>query len=139
MDQERRDRDGARRDDAVEAYEGQAKDYEFGPETMREHWEGGLEDMRATLRRREWLRMPEEDPGIAVHDGPLHKDPENCRLNSDCGFGTRLLPRLGLEIGYRLDAASAITMLYDHMSHKGIIGGENEGIEHIGLRYLRRY
>jgi len=77
--------------------------------------------------------------GIAVHDGPLHKAPENCRLNSDCGFGTRFLPRLGLEIGYRLDAASAITMLYDHMSHKGIIGGENEGIDHFGLRYVRSF
>ncbi|MBY0332729.1 MAG: patatin-like phospholipase family protein [Acetobacteraceae bacterium] len=54
-------------------YEGQTRDYEFGPETMREHWEGGLEDMRATLRRREWLRMPEEDPGIAVHD--VHHEP----------------------------------------------------------------
>lgn len=55
------------------AYEGQTRDYEFGPETRREHWEGGLEDTRATLRRREWLRVPEEDPGIAVHD--VHREP----------------------------------------------------------------
>jgi NTE family protein len=55
------------------AYEGQARDYEFGLETMREHWDGGLEDTRATLRRREWLRMPEEDPGIVVHD--VHREP----------------------------------------------------------------
>ena len=40
---------------------------------MREHWDGGLEDTRATLRRREWLRMPEEDPGIVVHD--VHREP----------------------------------------------------------------
>lgn len=54
------------------AYEGQTRDYEFGPETMEEHWQSGLEDMRATLRHREWLRMPEEDPGIAVHD--VHRE-----------------------------------------------------------------
>jgi NTE family protein len=54
-------------------YEGQAKDYEFGSESMREHWASGLEDTRATLRRWEWLRMPEEDPGIAVHD--VHRAP----------------------------------------------------------------
>lgn len=77
--------------------------------------------------------------GIALHNGPLHKDAAECRQNSDCGFGTRLLPRLGLEFGYRLDERSAVTLLYDHMSHKGIIGGENEGIDHIGLRYLRRF
>ncbi|MDN3563880.1 DUF3734 domain-containing protein [Paeniroseomonas aquatica] len=48
------------------AYEEQAQDCEFGAETMREHWASGLEDTRATLCRREWLRMPEKNPGIAV-------------------------------------------------------------------------
>jgi NTE family protein len=55
------------------AYEGLARDYEFGPESMKERWQSGLEDMRATLRRPTWLRMPEEDPGIAVHD--VHRQP----------------------------------------------------------------
>jgi len=76
---------------------------------------------------------------VAVHDGPLHKDPTSCRQNSDCGFGSRALPRLGLDIGYRLDAKSAVSLFYDHMSHKGLISGENEGIDHIGLRYLRAF
>lgn len=73
---------------------------------------------------------------VALHDGPLHKDPVACGDNSDCGFGSRLLPRLGLEARYRLDDKSAVSVLYDHMSHRGVIGGENEGIDHIGLRYL---
>jgi lipid A 3-O-deacylase len=77
--------------------------------------------------------------GAAVHDGPLHKDPVRCAQFSDCGFGTRTLPRFGLEIGYRVGPAASFSLLYDHMSHKWIVGGENEGLDHIGLRYSRPY
>ena len=56
------------------AYEGQAKDYEFGPETMREHWQGGYDDTRRTLAQRDWLELPPEDPGIVTHD--VHKEAE---------------------------------------------------------------
>ncbi len=56
------------------AYEGQAKDYEFGPETMREHWQGGYEDTRRTLAQRDWLELPPEDPGIVTHD--VHREAE---------------------------------------------------------------
>ena len=41
---------------------------------VREHWQAGREDTRATLRRRDWLAMPPEDPGIVVHD--VHRDRE---------------------------------------------------------------
>lgn len=77
--------------------------------------------------------------GAAVHDGPLHKDPVRCAQFSDCGFGTRYLPRFGLEIGYQIGPAASLSLLYDHMSHKWIVGGENEGLDHIGLRYSRPY
>lgn len=75
----------------------------------------------------------------AVHNGPLHKDPVRCQQYSDCGFGSRVLPLFGAEIGYRLDNKSAISLYYDHMSHKWIIPGENEGIDHTGLRYMRSF
>ena len=75
----------------------------------------------------------------ALHDGPLHKDPAGCRLRSDCGYGIRVMPRFGFEIGYRVGPAASVSLLYDHMSHKWIIGGENEGLDHIGVRYLRAY
>lgn len=71
----------------------------------------------------------------AVHNGPLHKDPVGCREDSDCGFGRRVIPRLGFEAGYRLSPDQSISFFYDHMSHKWIMAGENEGIDHIGLRY----
>ena len=77
--------------------------------------------------------------GAAVHDGPLHKDPVGCALNSDCGYGVRFLPRFGFELAYRLGPAASVSLLYDHMSHKWIVAGENEGLDHVGLRYLKSY
>ncbi|RAI60657.1 patatin-like phospholipase family protein [Roseicella frigidaeris] len=56
----------------AKAYEGQAKDYEFGYDTMRDHWQSGYEDTQRTLERRQWLELPPEDPGIVTHD--VHRD-----------------------------------------------------------------
>lgn len=77
--------------------------------------------------------------GVAVHDGPLHKDPVGCQLYSDCGYGTRFLPRFGLEAGYRISPVASVSVLFDHMSHKWLVSGENEGLDHVGVRYLRAY
>lgn len=77
--------------------------------------------------------------GVAVHDGPLHKDPAGCEQFSDCGFGTRFLPHFGLEIGYRIGSGALLSLFFDHLSHKWIISGENEGLDHVGVRYLRPY
>ncbi len=38
-------------------YEGHYKDYQFGLSTMREHWESGLQDIRASLAQPGWLEM----------------------------------------------------------------------------------
>jgi NTE family protein len=46
--------------------EGQYKDYELSPETMREHWQAGRDDARASLRP-DFLVRP-EDGGVATHD-----------------------------------------------------------------------
>lgn len=77
--------------------------------------------------------------GAAVHDGPLHKDPAICEQFSDCGFGTRFLPHFGLEIGYRIGSGASLSLFFDHLSHKWIISGENEGLDHVGVRYLLPY
>jgi hypothetical protein len=71
----------------------------------------------------------------ALHNGPLHKDPLGCEERSDCGFGYRVLPRLHIELGARFRQVHGISLFYDHMSHKGVLPGENEGIDHIGIRY----
>jgi hypothetical protein len=72
---------------------------------------------------------------VAVHNGPLHKDPVGCEERSDCGFGYRALPRLGFELGGYVAGKHGVSMFYDHMSHKGVLPGENEGVDHIGIRY----
>jgi NTE family protein len=56
------------------AYEGHAKDHEFSATSMREHWQSGLEDTRRTLKRRDWLALPEAGMGIVVHDVHRERD-----------------------------------------------------------------
>jgi len=53
-------------------YEGDSKDYEFSATSMREHWESGYEDTRRTLKRRDWLQLPQAGKGIVVHD--VHRE-----------------------------------------------------------------
>ncbi|MBY0382988.1 MAG: patatin-like phospholipase family protein [Xanthobacteraceae bacterium] len=57
------------------AYEGDSKDYEFSATSMREHWQSGLEDTRRTLKRRDWLELPQPGMGIVVHD--VHRESES--------------------------------------------------------------
>ena len=56
------------------AYEGDAKDHEFSGTSMREHWMSGLEDTKRTLKRRDWIKMPDEGMGIIIHD--VHRENE---------------------------------------------------------------
>ncbi|TKC78001.1 patatin-like phospholipase family protein [Trinickia terrae] len=53
-------------------YEGNYKDYQFGLSTMRDHWESGLQDIRASLAQPGWLEMPDNDAGFVTHD--IHRD-----------------------------------------------------------------
>lgn len=75
----------------------------------------------------------------ALHNGPLHKNPVGCEERSDCGFGYRVLPRLNIELGANFRDNHAMSLFYDHMSHKGFLPGENEGIDHIGIRYHYKF
>jgi len=43
--------------------------------------------------------------------------------------------RLDIELGKYFGKNQGLSLFYDHMSHKGILPGENEGIDHIGIRY----
>ena len=71
----------------------------------------------------------------AIHNGPLHKNRFGCEEQSDCGFGYRVLPRLNAEFGIKFWQVHAVSVYYAHMSHKGILPGENEGIDYVGIRY----
>jgi len=56
------------------AYEGDAKDHEFSGTSMREHWASGHEDTKRSLKRRDWIKMPENGMGIVIHD--VHRESE---------------------------------------------------------------
>jgi len=77
--------------------------------------------------------------GVALHDGPLHKDSYGCDHGSDCGFGYRVLPHFKFEIGGFFSGNHGLSLSYDHMSHYFILPGENEGIDHFGIRYHYRF
>jgi NTE family protein len=49
-------------------YEGNSKDYEFSVDTMREHWQTGLEDCRNSLAHRNWFDIPSREHGFVTHD-----------------------------------------------------------------------
>jgi len=49
-----------------------SKDYEFGTEAMREHWEAGLADIRHTLDKPGILARPTEDSCFVTHD--IHRN-----------------------------------------------------------------
>ena len=54
------------------AFEGHSKDFEFGLDAMREHWQSGLEDIRRTLADPRRLDRPAPELGIVTHD--VHRE-----------------------------------------------------------------
>jgi NTE family protein len=56
------------------SYEGNARDYEFSPDSMHEHWKNGHEDTLSTLKRKDWLAMPPANIGVVTHD--VHRENE---------------------------------------------------------------
>jgi NTE family protein len=54
------------------AFEGHSKDYEFGLDAMREHWQSGLEDIRRTLADPRRLDRPAPELGFVTHD--IHRE-----------------------------------------------------------------
>ncbi|CAP43607.1 DUF3734 domain-containing protein [Bordetella petrii] len=49
-------------------YERNSKDYEFGLEAMRDHWNSGLADIRRTLANPSVLERPPADQSFVAHD-----------------------------------------------------------------------
>ena len=41
---------------------------------LREHWASGHEDTKRSLKRRDWIKMPENGMGIVIHD--VHRESE---------------------------------------------------------------
>jgi hypothetical protein len=72
--------------------------------------------------------------GLAVHDGKLiNGNPDKIE------FGSKLLFRLGGELGWRWDGHNGVSLIWEHMSNAGVIDAKNQGIDSIGIRYSYRY
>lgn len=51
-----------------EEWEGESKDYEFSPQSMREHWSSGLLDIQRTLAHESWLELPPRGKEFVTYD-----------------------------------------------------------------------
>ena len=49
-------------------YETSSKDYDFSHVAMVEHWEGGVRDVYASMRHKEWLERPQSDETMVTYD-----------------------------------------------------------------------
>ena len=68
---------------------------------------------------------------LVVHDGELESDSPDRR-----DFGSRVLFRFGVEVGYRLAPRHALTVFADHASHGRLLDSDhNDGLETVGVRY----
>ena len=73
-------------------YEGHYKDYEFSIDTMLEHWQSGLDDIRDSFAHREWFDLPSREQGFVTHDvhRPAGSVPESDRCEIETVAGAVL-------------------------------------------------
>lgn len=62
------------------------------------------------------------------------------RKNSEIEFGSSVLFRNAIAIGYDINATYSVDIVYEHLSHGQILGGpENEGLDSVGVRLISRF
>ena len=71
--------------------------------------------------------------GGAVHNGKLHLEDSDRKA-----LGSRVLFHIPLEVGYRFDGKSALSVYFDHVSN-AFLADENEGMDTLGMRYGYRF
>ena len=75
--------------------------------------------------------------GTALQDEIARR---RARKDDTIEFGSTLLFRIQLALGYQLSDEWATELVYEHLSNGRIIGGpENEGVDNIGLRLAYKY
>ncbi|WP_109482428.1 patatin-like phospholipase family protein [Paraburkholderia sp. C35] len=72
-------------------YEGHYKDYEFSMDTMLEHWQSGLDDIRDSFSHRDWFDVPSRELGFVTHDvhRPAGSVPESDKQPVENELGKR--------------------------------------------------
>ncbi|MBP0592600.1 patatin-like phospholipase family protein [Paraburkholderia sp. LEh10] len=70
-------------------YEGHYKDYEFSMDTMLEHWQSGLDDIRDSFSHREWFDVPSRELGFVTHDvhRPVGSVPQSDKETVETALG----------------------------------------------------
>jgi hypothetical protein len=70
--------------------------------------------------------------GIAIHNGSARNfdDPTNSRIE----FGSRILFEPELGVGMRISDRATVEASWVHMSHAQLFGGQNPGIDNVGVR-----
>ena len=71
--------------------------------------------------------------GGAIHNGNLH-----LQHNDRKALGSRVLFHIPIEIGYRFDGKSALSIYFDHVSN-AYLADVNEGMDTLGMRYGYRF
>jgi len=88
--------------------------------------------------------------GLVIHDGTkvvfsrenLTRQSFNTlirRSNEEISFGSRVLFRPTLTLGYRINEKWAGEVFFEHLSNGSIFGSVNEGVDNLGLRAARRF
>jgi len=67
--------------------------------------------------------------GVAAHNGSLDDSDADKRQ-----FGTRIVFREAVDIGFYLHDDISLSLMYDHYSNAGLSGKQNQGNDNIGLR-----
>ena len=70
--------------------------------------------------------------GIAIHSGSAanFERPDNRKIE----FGSRVLFEPELGVGYQLNERASVEASWIHMSHGQLFGGQNPGIDNVGIR-----
>jgi lipid A 3-O-deacylase len=71
--------------------------------------------------------------GAALHDGQLDASQPDRKA-----LGSRVLFHIPLELGFRLDERSSISIFFEHMSNANLADA-NEGLDALGVRYGYRF
>lgn len=69
--------------------------------------------------------------GIAIHNGSTEKFNRSDRI----AFGSRVLFAPELGIGARVSRRMTVEASWIHMSHAQLFGGQNPGMDNIGVRF----
>lgn len=72
--------------------------------------------------------------GFSVHDGETETDKRDAKE-----LGSRVLFREAIELGGNFRGPHGLSFFLDHVSHGGLLGDKNEGLDTIGARYVYRF